>query len=232
MKSASIFCLCILALALAVVGCGDDGPAPQGSLPPKVGSTWTHDRWYLDSNRQAQDPGTLVATVRETGTSFGTESDLLRIEEATDNDPDPISVYLRYEPNGDLRLLHPYFYPFFLTLPTGSKTDSIPLPGYDTTYVDAGTEYELRLSGTIRYAGAEELEAGGERLMTERIRISGESFTRVGANSSEQKVEIELWYAPSIGYFAKSEMWVEEGAFLGFLLDHGDRRVLKSWQLK
>lgn len=217
-------------IAMAITGCSEDGAGPQGTLPPKTGSYWTFDRWSLDSNRQEQDKSLMTATVGETEASFGIESGLLRIDEVLD--PNSFAIYLRYEPNGDLRVFHPFYYPRFITLPVGSKSDSVPLPLIDTSFTEQGTYYAQRMEGAAKYVGSEELEVAGRKLATEHVVLNVSSTGTVGSFTANLTGVMDFWYAPSIGYFAKIETWFDEDPLFGVSFDRGERRVLTTWSLK
>lgn len=219
-------------ILLTLIGCGDDGPAPQGSLPPKVGSTWTFDWQFLDSNKRARPAESLVATVLDTDAILEGEGGFFHVQEVFADDTNSNTVYLRYEPNGDLRVLHTSLYILPFTLPVGSKVDSITLPVYDTSFVESGVTFRSHYEGVVRYVGAEEVNVGNEKVGTEHFRIDIEAVSQAWGDPSSATATVDVWYAPSVGYFTMLDIWIDEDPLFGYSLDRGQRWTLKSWSLK
>jgi hypothetical protein len=216
--------LLMLGASIAIfTGCSTDVPEPLIHTP-SVGSMFLFDNYNTDSAGTKIDVSETqtTRTILNTNAKVGDTSGVVQFLEA----PDTISM--KYEPNGDVRLLQPatsfpnadfpiptnFGFPSihvparWVTFGLGSKAQQ-PVTGFDTTVsVDltgSGTliPVVIHATGNTSYIGTEDLTVGSEKIATQKglltVNVQLTAFILSGSITTTDTV----WFAPKLGMFIK-----------------------------
>lgn len=206
----------LLSLIIIVLSsCSKDNPAaPVTYVQPKVGSTYYHDYYNTDTTSGmpiASTRDTTIITITEVGTSFMGKSNVAVIQTRDANGT--TTNLMNYEANGDVSMLAiTEGSSKWLLLPVSSKSaQSVTL--MDTTIDLYGVSMRSVATVATTYSGTESMTVKGQALSVVKL---SQTFTyNVTANTitTTGSTKNYLYYAPSIGFFAKTEVPIQVSPF-------------------
>ncbi|HEY3875146.1 MAG TPA: hypothetical protein VGM92_06690 [Candidatus Kapabacteria bacterium] len=205
LKHLSLFLCCLLPLA----SCSKNSPTgPTGSSFVKAGagSTFTFDEYSTDS-LNAIEPGsrdTLVSTVINTNGSIANKTGVIVVENVRASEHD--TSYYAYENDNDVSMLtmsESTGEPIWMVLPVGTGTTVVTASA--DTMEDLGIVTIVRDSTIASLISSENITVKGQSVSTEKVQLSfREVITVDGVAGIEGKVDNLLYYAPSLGFMAKT----------------------------
>ena len=197
----------LIFLASVIASCKkDSNPTDSGIdnfIHPKVGSYITVESHQVDTatNQKIGIGDTVTLRVTQSQISYMGKTNVTEFTQDQDHDE---KKYINYESNNDVSFYYPQLW---VTFPTGSKTTTIIRN--DTSYMVSGYIVEDSNSMTISYEGKDKITVKGEEINVIKLKqVDRHKYTN--ANPKNQ-IYIEdfnieyIYYAPSIGYFVKSE---------------------------
>ncbi|HEY3876340.1 MAG TPA: hypothetical protein VGM92_12765 [Candidatus Kapabacteria bacterium] len=219
--------------AALLASCSRDAstsPPASEFVQAKAGSTFTFDEYSTDSTN-AIIPGardTMVSTVLRTDSSIDIKSNVLFVEEKRGSARD--TAYYAYESNGNLSIyVNPSdpTLPFWETLPTGTGTTIVrattySLIGFDTTVVNDSTVSSL--------IGTESITVKGAPLSVKKMLLSFRHATTNSGVTMESVLDETIYYAPSLGFIAKTSVPSRPDPFGGWI--DGGVQTLMDYDLK
>lgn len=205
----------LLSLIIILSSCSKDNPAaPVTYVQPKVGSTYYHEDYETDTTSGmpiASSRDTTVTIFTQVGTSFmgKTNVTVLSIEDKNGTSTN----YLNYEANGDVSMYGgPEGSLKWLLLPVSSKsTQSLTLA--DTTIDLYGVSMRTVISMTTSYSGTESMSVKGQALSVVKLNQAITSKVTVDTITTSNTFNSYIYYAPSIGFIAKTEVPIQLSPF-------------------
>jgi len=202
-------------LIIILSSCSKDNPAaPVTFVQPKVGSTYYHDDYDTDTTSGMpidSTRDTTVTTFTQVGTTFmgKTNVTVLSIEDKNGTSTN----YLNYEANGDVSMYGgPEGSLKWLLLPVSSKsTQSLTLA--DTTIDLYGVSMRTVVSMTTSYSGTESMSVKGQALSVVKLSQTITYKLTVDTITTSNTFNNYIYYAPSIGFIAKTEVPIQLSPF-------------------
>jgi hypothetical protein len=214
--------LLMLGASIAIfTGCSTDVPEPLIHTP-STGSIFNYDNYQTDSagNKIDITETHTTRTILNTNAKVGDTSGVVQFLEPPD------TVSMKYEPNGDIRLLQPattfpnaafpapsgFAFPS-LTVPArwatfafGSKSQQM-IPGFDTTlsveFNGVNVPVVIHATGNTSYVGTENLTVGTETIPTQKGLLTvNVQLTALILTGNFTTVDT-VWFAPKLGMIIK-----------------------------
>ncbi len=208
----------LLMLAVMVAACSQS-TSPSGTtatyIQTKSGSTFTFDEYATDTTTGLPVPGTrdtAVQTVLQTGMTYMGKTNVTKIHEISPSVDD--TIYINYETNHDVSVFEATALdtePVWNALPTGSKSSNSITS--DTTVSVFGVPVETKISQTIAYLDNETMTVNGNSIGVSKLSETV-SFTTISAGTSSTQSSLGyFYYAPSLGFIARTEQPVQAALF-------------------
>lgn len=199
----------IILSATLLAACSDESTTgPDGSVSgtPGVGTTYTMHRFNADTTGApiAGSGDTAVTTLAATNAQHAGESSVHVFTQDLDT-----VARLRHEANGDV-----LYYPSWqgarlvgwITLPIATKGSTERTLRDTVLSLPDGQSGRNRVTLTVAYVSSEQVSVGEKTIEAHEVRIR---IVDVNPLTVDQNLTITsthtVWYAPSIGYFTRSE---------------------------
>jgi hypothetical protein len=204
---------------------------PSDIVKANTGSTFTYDEYSTDSTNAiiVGSRDTMICTILQTSGYMGGKSGVLFVEEKRVSNRD--TAYYSYESNNNLSVyVNPSdpSLPIWETVPTGTgvtiiRPTTYSFIGIDTTVVNDSTITSL--------VGTENMIIKGQSVSVKKMQLSFRHATwNSGGGALESKIDNFLYYAPSLGFIAKTSSVARPDPFGGWI--EGSSQTLIDYTLK
>lgn len=230
--SSSSFLICVLLL----FSCSKDNPVtPETSslfVKVKPGSTFTYDEYSIDSAEAtiAGSQHAVVSTVLRTDGAVAGKTGVIVVQNVRGVEMD--TSYYAYEANNNLSVLASDGNPndgIWETMPTGTGTAIVRQTEFEFIGIDTSV---TRDSTITSFVGTENMNINGQSVEVKKMQMTFRHvvlFNRV--KILDVTVNNYLYYAPSLGFFAKTISTARKDPFLGGWID-GVIQTLIDYDLK
>jgi hypothetical protein len=224
-----------------MTGCSSSTPTSTVVTPTliKTGSSFTWNDSRLDSSGNVSGSQTYQDTVYATGVTHINRTNSYLIGSDSLN-----ASFFHVESNGDLsvdigdqeidlstdgsNVVHVGW----LQIPFGSKLTNVSIVTVDSNIVSLNAPVHTHTTLVTSYAGATTQVVNGQTLDIEDATITGTVVLSNGTSQITQTRQVQLSYAPSIGYFTKRSTFTSYLPAFSPSQNHGDSQTLVSYILK
>jgi len=175
----------------------------------KTGSSFTYEKYDTDSTgaKIAGTTQTIIETILKTDMTWNGKSGVFMV---ANNDPvEPDTMYYAYESNDDvsleMNLTDLGLPPLWVKIPVASGNPEVSVVSA-TTEISPGIIAEVSDSITVSLVGSESMTIKGNAIAVRKMKMNMSVRAMAGGITLYgMTVVMYVYYAPSLGFYAKTE---------------------------